>query len=95
LIIVVKDNGKGFDPAIANPLRNGLLNMTQRMKELGGHCVIRSQSDQGCRVEFSVPLERPRSGFWGWLWKGNRLPDFDGATNKDRTVEPLQSHDPT
>jgi signal transduction histidine kinase len=95
LIIVVRDNGKGFDPAMADPRRNGLPNMAQRMKELGGHCVISSQSTQGCRVEFSVPLQHPRSGFWGWLWKGNCFPAFADGTRNDRTGEPVQSHDPT
>ena len=95
LIIVMRDNGKGFDPAMADSRRNGLPNMARRMKELGGHCGSSSQSTQGCRVEFCVPLQHPRSGFWGWLWKGDCFPAFADATTNDRTVEPVQSHDPT
>jgi len=95
LVIVVRDNGKGFDPALTDPLRNGLPNMTQRMKELGGHCVISSQLARGCRVEFSVPLHHPRSSFWGWLWNDKRLPAYDSGTSNDRNGEPVQSHDPT
>jgi signal transduction histidine kinase len=95
LIILVKDNGQGFDLATADPHRNGLSNMAQRMKELGGHCVIRSQSGQGCRVEFSVPLQHPGSSFWRWLWNGNRFPAFEGEIGNDRTGAPEPTHDPT
>jgi signal transduction histidine kinase len=58
LVVVVQDNGKGFDPATVTPDRNGLTNMTQRMSEVGGHCLVTSQPGQGCRVEFSIPLKR-------------------------------------
>jgi signal transduction histidine kinase len=60
LIVVVQDNGKGFDTAMAKVERNGLTNMAQRMKELGGHCLLASQPGKGCRVEFSVPLKRSK-----------------------------------
>ncbi|MDB6063906.1 MAG: hypothetical protein JWR26_114 [Pedosphaera sp.] len=61
LVVVVQDNGKGFDPAsIKSPGRNGLKNMSRRMRELGGSCHISSQPGQGCRIEFSIPLKRPR-----------------------------------
>jgi signal transduction histidine kinase len=60
LLVVVQDNGKGFDPAAIEPGRNGLANMSRRMLELGGSCHISSQPGQGCRIEFSIPLKRPR-----------------------------------
>lgn len=60
LITVVRDNGKGFDPAMAKTERNGLTNMAQRMEDLGGHCLITSRPGEGCRVEFSIPLKRAR-----------------------------------
>ena len=47
LVVVVQDNGRGFDPAAGKPGRNGLANMTQRMSELGGECRVISQSGQG------------------------------------------------
>jgi two-component sensor histidine kinase len=58
LSVVVEDNGRGFDAALAVGERNGLTNMWQRMGEIGGTCEITSETGQGCRVAFSVPLPR-------------------------------------
>ncbi len=58
LLVVVEDNGVGFDPEQASSVRNGLTNMAQRMQELGGQCRISSQAGNGCRVEFEVPLPK-------------------------------------
>jgi signal transduction histidine kinase len=66
LIVVVQDNGKGFDVAAVKPDRHGMTNLKERMSELGGSCVVASRPGQGCRVEFNVPLERPRRGLLGW-----------------------------
>jgi two-component sensor histidine kinase len=60
LLVVVQDNGRGFDPALASPDRNGLANMTQRMKELGGSCHISSQLGKGCTIELCMPLVSSR-----------------------------------
>ncbi len=54
--VVVEDNGRGFDPELADPARNGLTNMAHRMQEIGGECRIISKAGGGCRVEFQVPL---------------------------------------
>jgi signal transduction histidine kinase len=65
-IIVIQDNGKGFDcnGAQAAPLlsgragnRNGLVNMRQRLAQLGGRCEIASAVGQGTRVEFCAMLK--------------------------------------
>lgn len=64
LRLVLEDNGKGFDPVAASGKRNGLNNMTQRMTELGGTCLITSKPGAGCRIELSVPLKRSRWAFW-------------------------------
>ena len=63
LLLVVEDNGQGFDPALANPHRNGLTNMAQRMTEVGGDFHLTSQPGKGCRVEFNVPLTHVRPRF--------------------------------
>jgi len=63
VVVVVQDNGKGFDPAVLKPGRSGLGNMSRRMHELGGSCQISSQPGKGCHIEFSIPLKRPRK-FW-------------------------------
>lgn len=67
LVMVVQDNGKGFDPATVNAERHGMTNLQLRMSELGGSCTVESGPGRGCRVEFNVPLRRPRAGLWGWL----------------------------
>jgi len=64
LSVVVQDNGKGFDPAAGKPGRNGLNNMSRRMRELGGNCHLSSQPGKGCRIEFNIPLKRPRRFAW-------------------------------
>jgi signal transduction histidine kinase len=64
LNVTVEDNGKGFDPAAAGRNRNGLLNMSRRMAELGGICAVVSRPGEGCRIEFSVPLKQSRWRFW-------------------------------
>jgi hypothetical protein len=55
------------------PERNGLINLSQRMLELGGSCVVTSQSGKGCRVEFNIPLKRPRRGLWRWFWDAGQF----------------------
>ncbi len=64
LSVIVEDNGRGFDPAQAGAGRNGLLNMMQRMDEIGGTCEVSSQPDGGCLVIFTVPLA---TGSRGWF----------------------------
>jgi signal transduction histidine kinase len=66
LVVAVQDNGHGFDQAQARPEGNGLVNMAQRMKELGGSCVIASQPGKGCRIEFAIPLTHLRPHQWAW-----------------------------
>jgi signal transduction histidine kinase len=72
LVVVVQDNGRGFDPAVTKSGRNGLTNMTQRINEMGGRFLVTSQPGQGCRVEFDIPLknlQRP----WAWFWNAKRF----------------------
>ena len=58
LVVSVEDNGTGFDLELVDPERNGLTNMTERMKEIGGRCRIITRAGAGCQVEFQVPLPR-------------------------------------
>ena len=64
LVVVVEDNGRGFDPALAGAEGNGMTNMFQRMNEVGGDCHVESQPGGGCRVVFTVPLARARRRAW-------------------------------
>lgn len=56
LVMVVEDNGKGFDLTSIRPGGHGVGNMSKRMHELGGSCRITSQPGKGCRIEFRIPL---------------------------------------
>ncbi|OYV03980.1 MAG: hypothetical protein CFE26_19325, partial [Verrucomicrobiales bacterium VVV1] len=58
LSVVVEDHGKGFDLDAADSLRNGLTNMSERMKEIGGRCQITTAPGAGCRIEFLVPFSK-------------------------------------
>ena len=95
LNVVVRDNGRGFDPAIIKSQRNGMTNMAQRMAELGGSCLVTSQPGQGCRVEFSIPLKHPRRDLWSWIWDAKNFSGPSPETRNARTKEPSKNHDPT
>jgi signal transduction histidine kinase len=67
VVVIVEDNGHGFDLATASPGRNGLLNMQQRANEAGGSCVVTSRPGGGCRVEFSSALvDSPHTPLRWW-----------------------------
>jgi signal transduction histidine kinase len=68
LIVEVLDNGRGFDLTAIKPGRNGLSNMSARMRELGGSCHFSSQPGKGCRIEFNIPLKRSRKFSWLIKW---------------------------
>lgn len=68
-VLVVADNGQGFDPAVlagraagaADPSRaasgNGLQNMRRRLAEVGGHCDWDTAPAEGTRVRMTVQLQ--------------------------------------
>ena len=93
LVVVVMDNGRGFDPAEVTPDRNGLTNMAQRMSEIGGRCLVTSQPGQGCRVEFSIPLKHRHP--WAWIWNADQFSEHMSNVRNDRANELSQNHDPT
>ena len=95
LVVVVQDNGKGFDPARATSGRNGLTNMMQRMRELGGTCRIASQPGQGCGIEFNVPLRHPRKSRWSRIWNPIQFSETINETRNAQSNQSSQSHDPT
>jgi len=63
LVMVVADNGKGFDPSKIRPGGHGVGNMSKRMQELGGNCRLTSQIGKGCRIEFRIPLRQRKNIF--------------------------------
>lgn len=57
ILLVVEDNGRGFDLESAlNSKGNGLSNMSKRLQRLGGTAHIDSSPGKGTRIEFSLPL---------------------------------------
>lgn len=85
LRVVVEDNGHGFDLAHADPDRNGLTNMSQRMAEIGGTCRFSSRSGGGCSVEFTIPAlsgGRPSAGN-----SARRALPLNGSSQPAYTIE--------
>lgn len=78
LLVIVEDNGEGFDMAAVDTSRNGLTNMAERMREVGGECRIDVKPGSGCHVQFQVPLPR--------FQKRNR----DSAANHDPTLAAIR-----
>ena len=65
-IIVIVDDGRGFEPATVARRRGdeglGLLGMTRQARWLGGRMDLTSRPGPGTRVRISIPLERHRIG---------------------------------
>jgi signal transduction histidine kinase len=55
-VIVLQDDGIGFDRAAIRPYANGLQNMERRIGELGGMLVIASIPGSGTTLTISAPL---------------------------------------
>jgi signal transduction histidine kinase len=58
LSLTIEDNGCGFDLKAVPPDHDGLLNMRQRMADLGGRLDLTTEPGHGTRVTFTVPLDR-------------------------------------
>ncbi len=66
LEVVISDNGRGFNrehltdangaAASSTRIGNGLTNMEQRLKSVGGHCTVASRAGQGTQITFTVYL---------------------------------------
>ena len=56
LSIRIEDYGCGFEPARTLEGADGLINMPERMKRIGGFCRVTSELKQGTVVELRVPL---------------------------------------
>lgn len=58
LLVMVEDNGRGFDPdAPRDPHRLGLRDIGERVLALGGDLKIESQPGEGTTVRARIPLE--------------------------------------
>ena len=56
LCLTVQDDGKGFDTSA--PKGFGLVSMTERVRSIGGRCVIESQASGGTTISVVIPLQR-------------------------------------
>jgi len=54
LILLIKDNGSGFDVQEASNKGMGLISMQERASLLGGHVAIKSKRNQGTEVRIEV-----------------------------------------
>jgi len=54
LILIVEDNGRGFDPSRTRGL--GLLGIEERVKQLGGHLDIKSEPGKGTTLRVEMPV---------------------------------------
>src|SRR5437588_2031630 len=57
IILEVRDNGRGFDPAGSFPGHLGLRSMHERATKVGGTLTMDSLQGQGARVEVRLPVE--------------------------------------
>ena len=63
LVLTIRDNGRGFDPeATESRLGNGLRNIRDRARAIGGTFSIASLPGQGTAVCVRVPCEPPAEG---------------------------------
>jgi signal transduction histidine kinase/ligand-binding sensor domain-containing protein len=56
LRVEVADDGRGFDPAAAAGAGEGLRNMRERMKAVGGSLTLESAAGAGTRLVFEMPV---------------------------------------
>lgn len=56
LSIEVGDNGIGFDSSTLSR-KNGLINMSERIKELRGTIQVDTAPGAGCRIRLTIPLQ--------------------------------------
>ena len=59
LHFTVEDNGRGFNPGPCATDGDGLANMKERLRSVGGTCVFGRTATGGNRVEFRLPMAEP------------------------------------
>jgi signal transduction histidine kinase len=56
LTLRLADNGRGLDKSAPLEGADGLRNMEERLRRIGGTCEVNSESQSGTSVTFLVPL---------------------------------------
>ncbi|MGC2462775.1 MAG: ATP-binding protein [Steroidobacteraceae bacterium] len=59
LRLTLIDDGKGIDPS--TPKGFGLTSMSERVKSLGGSCVIESEPQKGTAIRVEIPVQREKA----------------------------------
>ena len=61
--LLIKDNGRGFDPAHVPDERGlGLISMRERVRLIRGEMIISSQPGKGTVIEIKAPLKEVAEG---------------------------------
>jgi signal transduction histidine kinase len=63
-LIIIEDNGRGFDIPTARPGGNGLGSMRERLAAIGGELKLESQPNRGTRLSLVVNLKPSRQSQW-------------------------------
>ncbi|MBI4495161.1 MAG: GAF domain-containing sensor histidine kinase [Chloroflexi bacterium] len=65
LVLTIRDDGRGFDPRrMDRQAGDGLRNMAERARVLGGHLVVLSEPGHGTEVRVEVPAREGRASPW-------------------------------
>jgi len=59
LMVELRDDGSGFDPAVSKPGHFGLIGMAEFAELVGGNCSVESAPGQGTLVRISLPVAVP------------------------------------
>ena len=57
-VLSVTDNGVGFEKNLTAEAQDGLINLQNRLKKIGGSCEIKSSLGQGTKIIFKLPLKQ-------------------------------------
>ncbi len=67
LVVEIRDDGRGFDPAIPTPGHFGLIGMAEFAELVGGDCSVQSSRGKGTLVRISLPVAAPTARSSGAL----------------------------
>ncbi|MFB9262803.1 sensor histidine kinase [Bradyrhizobium erythrophlei] len=59
LVVELRDDGSGFDPAVPKPGHFGLIGMVEFAELVGGDCTVESAPGKGTLVRISLPVAAP------------------------------------
>ena len=59
LLIMIEDNGRGFETAMQASTGNGLQNMEKRMRNIGGAFEVTGGPGKGTRIRLEIPANNP------------------------------------